>query len=372
MKITVREVSSRYDLKVFIYLPGKIHSHEPMWVPPIYGDEFRFFDKNKNKYFSFCDTILLLAYEGDRAVGRVMGIINHRYNSLKNENNGRFAFLESYNNPEIVKCLLEKAESWAKAKGANKIVGPLGFSDKDPQGLLIDGFEYLPVISTNYNQAYMMEIIEALGYKKEKDLFSYHIELSEKIPNFYESIFNRTASNEELKLIEFKSRRQLRPWIRPVLTLINETYTDIYASMPFESDEMDDFANRYLAILHPSFIKALEKNGKLIAVIISVPDLSEGMQKAKGKLFPFGFIKILYSQKRTKRLVLLLGGIRDEYRGLGYDTYLGVKILEESLNAGLTHIDSHLILEENVKMRAEVEKLGGRIYKRYRIYQKSP
>ena len=141
--------------------------------------------------------------------------------------------------------------------------------------------------------------------------------------------------------------------------------------MPLEESEMDDFANRYLMVIDPALVKCLVKNGEIIAVVIAMPDLMEGVKKARGRILPFGFYHILHSQKKTKKLVMLLGGIKAEYRGLGYDTYLGVKIIEESLKKGFKYLDSHLVLEQNTRMRKEYERLGGTVYKKHRVFRKT-
>jgi hypothetical protein len=370
MSITIKEVCTRSDLKKFIYLPEKINKNEKNWVHPVYMDEWLFYNPRKNNYFSSCDTILLLAIKDNVPVGRIMGIINHRYNDLHKEYDGRFTFLECYNDPEISHLLISTIENWLREKGIKRIVGPLAFTDKDPQGALIEGFDNLPIIATSYNRPYIPELIENEGYTKHKDIYSYYIKMPDEIPEFYQRIANRAARNPEFKMIEFKKRSQLKPYIRPVLSVVNETYNEIYASLPFIDKEMDDFAKRYITVLDPAFIKAVEKQGKLIAFIITMPDIMEGVKKAKGKIFPFGFIKILRSQNKTKKLILLLAGVHEDYRGLGLDTYHVTKILNEAKKRGMTYMESHLILEENIKMRREMEKMGGTIYKTFRIFKK--
>lgn len=372
MNINIIEVKSKKNLRDFIKLPAKLHKNHKNWAPPIYADDFTFFNPKKNRAFEYSDTILLLAKRNNEFVGRVMGIINHKYNEIHNENDARFCFLESTEDFEIANALISAVEKWAKQKGMKKLVGPLGFSDKDPQGLLIEGFNEPNVIATNYNFEYMIEMLEKIGFAKKTDLVVYKLIIPKVIPSFYERINNRAIKiNHNKKIIEFKSRRQIRPYIRPVLQLMNETYKNIYAFAPLDAKEMDEFANRYLLILNPKFIKVvLNDKNEVIAFIISMPDISEGIKKSKGHLLPFGIFQILRSQKKTKQLNLLLGAIKEEYRNNGLDTIMGVKMFEEARDAGIEYIDSHLILESNTKMRAELERMGGEIYKRYRIYQK--
>jgi len=372
MSIEIFPVSSRKDLKKFIHLPAKIHKNHSNWVPPLYSDDWIFFNPKKNRSFSYSDTILLLAYKEGKLAGRVMGIINHKYNDASGDNDVRFCFLETYDDYEVAKALLDNIEDWGRSKGMKNIVGPLGFSDKDPQGMLIEGFNEPVVISSNANFPYMVDFLEKAGFGKKTDLVVYKVVIPKEIPEFYRKIYERTTRNNPgLKFVEIKTKRQIKPYIRPVLTLVNETFKDIYAFAPMSLQEMDEFASRYLMILDPRFIKIIinEKN-EIVAFVLGIPDLSAGIIKSKGYIFPFGFIHILRSQKTTKQLTLLLGAIREDCRNLGLNTMLGIKMLEEAYHAGLEYLDSHLELESNTKIRAEMEKMGGVVYKRYRIYTK--
>ncbi len=373
MDIKIYPVSSKKDLKNFIHIPAKIHKNHSNWVPPIYIDEWVFFNPKKNRLFNHSDTIMLLASQNNEVVGRVMGIINHLYNLSKNVNHARFCFLETYNDLDVTKALLAEVEKWAKLKGTDKIVGPFGFTDKDPQGFLIEGFNEPNVIASNCNFPYLPEHVESAGYSKEIDLVVYKLNVPDTIPEFYNRILERTfRNNKDLNVINFSKRKQIKPYIRPVLSLVNETFKDIYGFAPLDDQEMKEFATRYLPILDPRFIKVVVNGYKdVIAFIIAMPDISDGIRKCKGHILPFGIFQIFKSQKRTKQLNLLLVAIQEHYRNKGIDTLMGVRILEEAKKAGLKYIDSHLELEDNVKVRAEMEKMGGVVYKKYRIFQKS-
>jgi hypothetical protein len=373
MSIRIYPVQTKSDLRKFIHLPAKIHKNHNNWVPPIYLDEWQFFNPKKNRTFNYCDTTLLLASKEGEVVGRIMGIINHKYNQSKNENNARFCFLETFDSFEVAEALLNSVENWAKERGTIKLVGPLGFSDKDPQGLLIEGFEQPNVIASNCNFSYLPEFVVKTGYSKEIDLVVYKVDVPKQIPDFYNRILERALrNNKDLKIINFETRKQIKPYIKPVLSLMNETFIEIYGFAPLDEQEMNEFATRYLPILDPRFIKVVVNvKNEVIAFILGMPDISDGIRKCKGYIIPFGIFQIFRSQKRTKQLNLLLGGIKEHYRNKGIDTIMGVKMLEEAQKAGLLYIDSHLELETNIKMRAEMEKMGGVVYKRYRIFQKS-
>jgi len=370
MKIEIREVRCKNELKQFIYLPAKIYKNNSVWVPPIYSDEWKYFNKKKYKHYKYCDTILFLAFRGKEVVGRIMGIINKEYNLLKNEKTARFEHFVCYDAAEIAKLLFEKIKDWAKEKNMNELVGPFGFNDKDPQGLLIEGYEHHPVISTIYNEKYLVRLLEGEGFTKKTDLVAYNIPVTEKIPEFYNRIFERVNKNNDFEVLEFTSRKKLKPYIVPVFRMVNKTFVDIYGFAPISDEEAIEFADIYLPVIDHKFVKLVYKDGKEVAFILAMPDISQGIKKAKGKLFPFGILKILRSGKKTKKLVLLLGAIDPKYRGIGLDSILGIKTLRSAQKKGMTNIDSHLELEGNTKVRAEMEKMGGKVYKKYRIYKK--
>jgi GNAT superfamily N-acetyltransferase len=371
MAVTIKEVLSKKDLQTFIYLPEKIHADHKDWVYPLYFDEWDFYNPEKNRFFGACDTILLLAFRDNRPVGRIMGIINHKYNNIHQEKNGRFFALECYHDPEAALALTAKIEDWCKERGMKKIIGPFGFSEKDPQGFMIEGFDQPAIIATNYSLPYMIDLMIQCNYLKEVDCVDYIMPVPKAIPDFYLTICKRTLQNNSFTLKEFTSRKELKPFIKPVFELINLTYAPIYGFSELTPKEIDYFANRYLSIINPRFVKVVfNDQQELIAFAIAMPELSDGIRKAKGKLFPFGLLKILWASRTTKLLTMLLGAIRDDYRNNGIDALLGMKILESAQKQQCKLIDSHLVLETNAKMRAEYEKLGGVVRKRYRIYGK--
>ncbi len=373
--VTVRitEVATKKDLKKFIYLPEKIHANHKNWVHPIYVDEWKYFSRKKNKSFSYCQAILLLAWQDEEVVGRIMGIINPRYNQHRGEKTARFGYLEANHDEKVVKALLDSVEDWARQKGMTRMIGPYGFSDQDPEGFLVKGFEYRATIATYYNFDWMPKLIEKMGYAKELDYFVYKLDVPREFPVFYQKIYERVQKRGQFELIEFRKRKQIKPWIKPVLHLMNECYSasNIYGYAPLDEKEMEDLAKRYLPVIDPRFVKVVQKEGEPVAFIIGIPDLTEGIQKARGRLFPLGFLKILRAAKKTKQLDLLLGAIKEQYRGRGLDVLMGVKMLLAAHEAGLEVIDTHHEMETNLKVRAEMEKMGGQVYKIFRVYQKA-
>ena len=227
-EIVIKEVLTRKDLRDFIYLPEKVHRDEHDWLPPIYMDEWVLFDRKKNKSFKYADALLLLAYKDRKPVGRIMGLINRRYNEINNEQHGRFCFMECYNDREVFHALITRIEDWVRQNGMVKLVGPLGFSDKDPQGFQIEGFEYPQFITSANNSPYMNKLVEDEGYIKKIDLVNYLGELPKEFPIVYERVLGRVKKTEDFKIVEFASKKELKPYILPVLELMNETFSEIY------------------------------------------------------------------------------------------------------------------------------------------------
>jgi ribosomal protein S18 acetylase RimI-like enzyme len=373
MGIEIREVTSKADLRKFIHLPAKIHKNHANWVPPIYMDDWEYFNPKKNKSFSYSDTILLLAWKDGRPAGRIMGIIVRPYNELHNEKHVRFSWIETENDAEVFAALMHAVEEWGRAKGMTHIVGPLGFSDKDPQGFLTEGYEETVVIASNCNFPYMVKLTENYGFEPKENLVVYKIQIPEVQPPIITRIEERYSRRDTgLKVVEFTSRRSVKPYIHRALGLVNQTFNEIYGFWPYTEKEMDDFANRFLYLINPRYIKiVINRQEEAVAFVVGMSDISKGIQKAKGKLVPFGWFHVLVASKQTKQLNLLLGAVRSDYQGRGLDMLMAGKLLESARKTGKTMMDSHLELEQNVKVRAEMERNGGKVYKRFRIYIKA-
>ncbi len=370
MAIEIVEVNSRKLLHTFIHLPAKLHKDEPNWMPTIYVDDRNFFNPKKNHQFDSCDTIMAIALLDSKPVGRIMGIIHNQYNELRKENKARFGYFDSIDKQDVAHALFAFIEDWVRQKGKTLLVGPYGFSDKDIQGLLIDGFEHLPLIDSACNPPYVVKLVENEGFGKEIDCMTYKFPVNLILPELYYRIQQRSNFSNQTTLVEFTSRRQLKPYIVPVLELVNRTYDHLYGFVPMSQTEIQELASRYLPIIDPRFVKVIEKEGEVIAFLIGIPNLSKGIQKSRGYLFPFGIFQILLASKKTKQLDLMLGAVRRDYQGTGLEVVMGINLIESSRKANFKEIEAHLILEDNVKMRAEVERLKIPIFKKFRVFRK--
>ncbi len=371
LTINIQEVNSKSALRDYIFLPAKLYRDQPNWVPPIYMDEWKFHDPKHNPSLGKATVIRLLASRGNVLVGRVMGIINHKYNETHGEKAARFFQLDCINDQAVTKALLDAVYAWAQKESMQQLIGPFGFSDKDPQGLQIEGLEHLPVIATATNPYYLQSLVEGEGFVKHLDCVSFKVVVPNTIPALYLKVMERIKKNSQVQLLEFKTKKALKPYIVPVFRLVNETYSDLFGFVPMTEEEMKRMAAQYLPILDPAFVKlVLNQDQELIAFVVAMPDMSLGIQKAKGKLFPFGFIQILLAAKKSKQLDLLLGAVRNDYRSIGLTALMGTALLQTAIERGFELMDSHLVLESNQAMCAEYQRIGGEIYKRYRVYKK--
>lgn len=370
-EVIIKEVITKSDKRIFINLPSKIHRNNPGWLPPIYSDEWLLFDEKNNKSYRYADTVLYLTWRDKKPVGRIMGIINRRYNEIHNEQHGRFCFMESYEDQEVVHALISTVEEWAREKGMTKLVGPLGFSDKDPQGFQIEGFGHPKFIVCPTNDSYLPEMIAREGYEKEEDLVNYLAKVPLEMPEVYQKILSRVSLSNSYSVIEFRSKKEFNRYIIPVLELMNQTFAEIYGFVPLDDNEKKEMASRYMMILNPRFVKVVEATNGVVGFAIGIPDISEAVRRSKGRLFPLGILRILIALKRSKKLLMLLGGVRKDYRNKGLDVLMAVKMLQACMDNNMELIDLHLILEKNSRMRAECERIGGQVIKRFRIFQKA-
>jgi GNAT superfamily N-acetyltransferase len=371
MGILIRKVESGESLGDYLGVPGSVNDR-PNRVLPLIVDERAFHDPRRNTALAECVVARFMAWQGEVPVGRIMCIIHPGHNAAHEERTARFYQLDCTNSLAIAQALLQRAEAWARERGMHRLIGPFGFSDKDPQGLQIEGFEHLPVIATPSNPSWLPPLVERCGYQKLIDAVSYRVNIPEVAPMLHERIAERALRNGRIRLLHFRSKRELKPWIVPVLRLVNETYTALFGFEPMSEQGMRGLAAQYMPILDPAFVQVIvDAQDAPVAFVVAAPDMSAGLRRAKGRLLPLGWWHILRAMKKSRQLDLFLGAVRPDLQGLGLTCVLGIALMKAARQRGLTHMDSHLVLETNHRMRAELERLGGTVWKRYRIYQKT-
>jgi hypothetical protein len=371
MALEIREVVSKRDRRLFLELPYRLHRNHELWVPPLRLFEKQYLNPRRNLHLPYSEVACLLALRHEEPLGRVMGIVNRRLNEYWNMEEARFCSFESVDDPEVARSLLGNLEEWARERGADRVTGPLGFSNQDPQGFLIEGFQERPSIGTIYNHPYVPGLIEDAGYSKEVDYVTYKIVIPREAPETLRKIVERVQKRMAVELIEFDRKAEARRMLPEVFRFMNETYTEIDGFLPLSEEIIERTVHRYSHILDPQFLKVLQNDrGDMVAFIFGIKDVTEGFRRARGRLLPLGYFKLLIHQRRSKRLDLLLGAIREDYRGRGLDMLLAISMMHSAHTLGLEIVDTHHELESNRLIRAEMEKVGGILYKRHRVYRK--
>ncbi len=383
MTIEIRPVRGKKELKTFIYLPEKKYYKDcPQWVPPFYDDEPGFYNPAKNPAYNYSDAEIFLAWDGDEAVGRIMVIDQHRMNERFKMKNARFSLLESPENKEVACALLKTVEDWAKDRGLETISGPHGFSDQDPEGMLIMGFEHRATIASYYNFPYLPKLVEECGYVKDFDYRVFEVQLPKEPPPLYIKIAER-LHRQGFCITNFTKKKEIYPHLANYVKIQNMTFSEIYGFVPLAQDEGEKLIKEYLRIIDPHFVKFLYKIPKeeigreidpnqdeIVGFIAGVPDITEGIQKAKGRILPFGIFKILAARKNTDQLDLLMAGIKEKYRNRGLSALFAVNIINDANKLGYDHIDTHTELEFNKNVHSEWDRFESREYKRVRVFKK--
>ena len=370
--VRVERVNGRAALRRFIRLPFDLPDQRPNRVPPLIMDERESHDPRKNPQLDHCEVERWIAWRNGRAVGRVMGIIHRGYNATHGERTARFYHLDCIRDAAVVRGLIMAVENWARDRGMGRVIGPFGFSDKDPQGLQTSGFEHLPVIATPTNPDWLPPMVEALGYARFEDMVSYRMDIPRELPPSYMRIAERCLAHYGLHQVPMHTKRELKPWVVPVLRLVNATYGDLLGFAPMNEAEMRALAAKYMFILDPQLVRLIANaRDEPVAFVIASPDMSEGFVRARGRLLPFGWWHILRAMKHSKQLDLLLGAVRPDLQGKGLTAALAISLFDTARQRGFTHLDSHLVMERNTRMRAELERLGAVVWKRYRVYQRA-
>lgn len=371
MPVTLTEVKTPRDMKRFVYLPEVINAGRPGWVPPLYDDDKAVLNPRKNPALSYCETVYMLAWKDSKCVGRVAAIINRKYNEYAKVKTGRFGWFEAIDDLEVVKALVGFAENWLKERGMTRIVGPMGFTEEDPEGLIFMGYHENPTLACYQNTPVMNQFLEQLGYGKELDWFVYKLDIVKTMTPLYKKMFERASRSTLFRLKEFTAKKELKAYIRPIFKLMNDCFVDIYGYSPLSDHDVDHLAKRYMPLLEPRFIKVVETpEGEVVGFIVSIPNFSPGIVKARGRLFPLGFLYIMNASKKTTQLDNYLGAVKPEFRGKGVDILMGYAQLKTAAAAGFKIMDSHHEMEENTLVRAEMERTDAEIYKKFRLYSK--
>ena len=372
MDVQIREVTGSKQLKAFIRFPATLYRGNPYYIPLLFFDESNTLRRDKNPAFEHCEAKYWLAMSWGRIVGRVAGIINRLHLEKWKQPYVRFGWLDFIDDPEVSKALLDTVESWAKENRMTAVHGPLGFTDLDREGMLIEGFDELGTLATNYNHPYYPVHLEKQGYTKDTDWMEYEMTVPSKPNETIARIADIALRRNKLKLLDVRHKKQLLAYAEDLFHLLDDEYRKLYGVVPLTRKQVNTYIKQYFGFVTPDFVPiVLDADGHMVAFGVTMPSLSRALQKAKGRLFPFGFIHLMKALKKNDRADLYLVAVRSEYQGKGVNAILINKMNQVYNRLGITKAESNPELETNRMVQEQWKYFERRQHKRRRCFIKN-
>lgn len=356
MSIQIKTVTTRKDLKTFVRYANRLYKGNKYYVPSMPFDDMNTLDKEKNGAFDFCKAEYYLAYKDGKVVGRVAAIVNYKANEAWKVDQVRFGWFDFIDDLEVSKALLDAVVAFGKAHGMTQIVGPLGFTDFDPEGMLVEGFDRVSTMALIYNHPYYPEHMKKHGYVKETGWLEYRITIPEELPEKHIKIAEIVKERYNLKIVK-KTKRQIRKekYGHKLFRLINETYCVLYGYSLLSEKQIDQYVDVYLGLVDMEMLTFIEDSeGELIGAGITIPSMAEALQKCNGEIFPFGWYHLLKSMYWGKpdTLDMLLIGVKPEWQNKGVNSLLFVDLFQRYKKMGFKYAETNANLETNAKVQA--------------------
>jgi len=372
MAVDITEVQSKKDMKQFMLFPMTLYAGSSYYVPPLIHEEIGVFSP-KNPVFENAEARLFLARRGGQIVGRIAAIISHIANEKYNAKNVRFGWFDFIEDYEVAATLMQSVENWGRSRGLQTITGPQGFNDFDKWGMLVEGYDTIPTFSSYYNHPYYVDFVERYGFVKEVDALEYRIHNLSKnpFPPRLIEMAERIRQRKGYSIVRFRNRKDLLSRGNEILDLLEETYADLYGVVPLTVNQRAYYVKKYFPVIPPDLVKlVVNKENKIIGVFAAMPNLSKALQKANGRLFPFGLVHLLLAMRKPKLVDFILAGVRKEYRGRGVDLIMAVEMYNTLVTWGFEEGESNPELESNEQVKAEWRLVEHVQTRRRRIYKK--
>jgi len=373
MNITVKKVRNRRDLRKFVHFPNELYKDNPYYVPQIESMDRDTLTPSKNHAFEVCEGQYWLAFdEKDCVVGRVAAIINRRYNEKVGEKICRFGWIDFIDDNGVSEALMHAVEGYAKEKGMDIVSGPTGFLEFDAAGVLVEGFDQLPTAYGKYNAPYYEKHLLALGYKKEIDFVEFRIIVPDVIPERYARMAKMVAEKYNLHQAPLSERNDIDPYLDGVFKCLNAAYSNLHGFSELTPGQCEDLKKQFLTNINVDYISiVLDSDNTVVGFGVALPSLSKAMQKAKGSLFPFGFVHLLKALKHNDTIDLLLIAINEQYQSKGVNAMIFDKFAQGITKNGIKYIESTRELEDNTEVQNLWHPFDHYIHKRARVYIKN-
>ncbi len=374
MAVQIKAVETKSELRKFVRFANKLYKGNEYYVPSMPMDDMNTFNREKNGAYDFCDVELYLAYKDGKLVGRVAAIINYKANEAWKANQVRFGWIDFIDDIEVSSALLDAVVAFGKAHGMTQVVGPLGFTDFDPEGMLVEGFDRLSTMALIYNYPYYPEHMKKLGYYKETGWVEYRITIPTEIPEKHRKVAEIVTEKYGLKVRKM-TKRQIRKerYGHKLFHLINETYCVLYGYSLLSEKQIDSYVDVYLSLVNMDMLTFIEDGGgELIAAGITIPSLSRALQKCNGEIFPFGWFHLLNAMfwNKPDTLDMLLIGVRPDWQNRGINSLLFVDLITRYNNMGFRYAETNANLETNAKVQAMWTPFEKELHKRRWVFGK--
>lgn len=374
MAIDIRKINpTQSELRKYVKFGIDLYKGNSYFVPPLIFDEIDTLRPDKNPAFEFCQAQSFMAYRDGKPVGRITGIINNKVNEKTGEKSLRFGFTDFIDDKEVVDALFNEVETWGRQQGMTSIVGPMGFSDMDHEGMLIDGFEELGTMATIYNYPYYPQHMERMGFVKDAEWVEYRIAIPSEVPDKYQRIADIVKKKYNLRVKKYTNRKKLKDeYGQALFELINEAYDDLYGYSPLTPKQIDHYIDMYLGILRLDCVcVVVDSEDQLVGVGISLPSLSKALQRGKGRLLPLGWWHLLQALKWKNDVVdLMLIAIKPEYQSKGVNALLFSDLIPTYVKNGYKWAESNLELEDNASVQLQWQYFDRRLHRRRRAFRK--
>lgn len=367
--LTLRQVSTKHDWNLFFNFPVELYKDNPYYVPYLLMDEKLNFNPKKNPAFEYMEAVAFLVFEDKKVVGRVAGLINHKLNGLKGIKYVRFTRYDVIDNLEVSRMLLNAVMDWGKQKGMDTIIGPIGFSDLDREGLLVEGFDQMGMFITLYNHPYYHEHLTALGFEKDVDWVEYKLYVPEKLDERIERISQIAQKRHGYRLLSFKRKKQVIPYVYQIFHMYNESFSSLYGFCPLSDGQIDLAVKQFLSLITLDYVYVVvDKEDSIIGFGLMAPSLAEPVKRSNGRLLPFGFLRILRTLKKHSVLDLYLIAVKPEYFGRGVNALILNEGIKKAISNGVKFAETGPELEDNDKIQSQWKNFKTEQHKRRRCY----